>query len=547
MNSFIDGSMYKRMLQNAATLVENQEQALNALNVFPVPDGDTGSNMAMTLRYAADNLEEYQNDKVGKMAEKAGMLLTRGSHGNSGVITSLFFSGIAKHLKGAETADSTLFAAAMKSGVDTAYSMVNKPVEGTILTVARKSAAHAVHVAENGDLSVMFAQTVQAAQAALEETPKENPVLAKAGVVDAGGKGFCFILEAMEAALRGEEIQRTASAAAKAPKAAADFSEFATEDIRFGYCTELIVLRSDPSLDPQPLRKFLEARGDSLVLVADGEIIKIHVHTNHPGKVLEVCLKYGQLSSIKIENMRQQHTAKLELSEEKDEREVIAPPEKRYGFVAVCAGEGVSTAFRELGADQIVEGGQTMNPSTEDILSKINMTPSEVVFVLPNNKNIIMAAQQAVAFTEKQVIVLPTRTIPEGIAAMSVFDETLSPQEAEQQMNAAYAQTKTGHITYAARDSVFDGISIQEGDYLALCGGKMVATGASLEQVAAELAERLELADASMITVFSGEDADQVACQTVEGALTAKAGKWTEVATVNGGQPVYYFIIGVDY
>lgn len=547
MKNVINGSDYKKMMTNAAAVVENQKQALNDLNVFPVPDGDTGSNMSMTINHAVKDLMEFDNPRLGKTADRTAMSLTRGSHGNSGVITSLLFGGIAKYLKELDEANTEQFAAAMKNGVDMAYSVVNKPAEGTILTVARKSAEAAVLAAVDGEFDQMLDAALTSAYEALAETPLQNPVLAKAGVVDAGGKGYCLILEGMLAAIRGITISRDQpESIAAVTRSTADFSNYKTEDIRFGYCTELIVIRNPEKKDPEPLRSFLDARGDSLVLVADDEIIKIHVHTNHPGKVLEECLKYGALTTIKIENMREQHTEKLALNDGSSDSDVIAAPEKKYGFVSVAAGKGIQDVFLDLGVDQIVEGGQTMNPSTEDILRLINQTPSEIVFVLPNNKNIILAAEQTISLTEKQVIVLPTRTIPEGITAMLAYDPEATPEQNQEMMTAGLPNVRTGHITYAARDSIFDDVHINEGDYLALVGNKLCDTSRSLAAVVENLADGLAIADSEFVTVFCGEDASQEARDTVSSILAQKAGKRTEFNILDGGQPVYYFIIGAE-
>lgn len=547
MKNVINGSDYKQMVLNAAAVVENQKQSLNDLNVFPVPDGDTGSNMSMTINHAVKDLTEFDNPRLGKTADKTAMSLTRGSHGNSGVITSLLFGGIAKYLKELDEANPEQFAAAMKNGVDMAYSVVNKPAEGTILTVARKSAEAAILAAPAGDFEQLLDAALSSALEALDETPLQNPVLAKAGVVDAGGKGYCLILEGMLAAVRGITISREhPETIAAATRSTADFSSYKTEEIRFGYCTELIVIRNADKKDPAPLRSFLDTRGDSLVLVADDEIIKIHVHTNHPGKVLEECLKYGALTTIKIENMREQHTEKLALSDETAASDAVAAPEKKYGFVSVAAGKGIQDVFLDLGVDQIVEGGQTMNPSTEDILRLINQTPSEIVFVLPNNKNIILAAEQTVSLTEKQVIVLPTRTIPEGITAMLAYDPEATPEQNQEMMTAGLPNIRTGHITYAARDSVFDDVQINEGDYLALVGNKLCDTNRSLAAVVENLADGLSIADSEFVTVFCGEDASQEDRDTVSSILAQKAGKRTEFNILDGGQPVYYFIIGAE-
>ena len=551
MKKTINGSDYKAMLFNAAAAVANHKQALNDLNVFPVPDGDTGSNMSMTLDHAVKDLTPFDPVKLGKTAEKTSMSLTRGSHGNSGVITSLLFGGVSKALKELNEATAAQYAAAMQNGVEMAYSVVNKPAEGTILTVARKAAEAAVAY-EGEDCVAMMSAALDAAQTALAETPKQNPVLAKAGVVDAGGKGWTLILEGMKAALLGETIARTANTAEEAPetRAAADFSDFKTEDIRFGYCTELIVLRGSEQTDPDELRTFLSSIGDSLVLVADDEIIKIHVHTNRPGQVLEKCMDYGALSSIKIENMREQHTEKLALIGGEETaaptEEPVAAPEKKYGFVAVAAGSGMREVFLDLGADHIVEGGQTMNPSTEDILRHINRTAAEIVFILPNNKNIILAAQQTVDLTEKRVVVLPTRSIPEGINALLAFDPEDTVESNTERMTQSAANVRTGDITYAARDSVFDDVAIRQGDYLALAKGKLCCTADSLAEVTTKLADSLALSEADYVTVFCGADASQADRDQFTELLQQKAGKNTEFNIIDGGQPVYYFIIGVE-
>ncbi len=545
MKTIINGNDYKLMVLNAAAVVGNQKQALNDLNVFPVPDGDTGTNMSMTLNHAVKDLAALDIDRLGKIAEKAGMSLTRGSHGNSGVITSLLFAGMGKAMKELTEATTVQFAAALKNGVERAYSVVNKPAEGTILTVARLAADAACAHAADCNFEQLLEVTLKAAYAALAETPKQNPVLAKAGVVDAGGKGWCHILEGILAALRGEEIGHDAPIET-ATKASADFADYNTEDIKFGYCTEFIVLRNDPNSDSEALRVFLDSLGDSLVLVADEEIIKVHVHTNNPGVALEEALKHGALSTIKIENMREQHTEKLAIAEDSAKEETIAAPEKRYGFVAVAAGEGVKSVFTDLGVDNVVEGGQTMNPSTEDILRLINKTPAEVVFVLPNNKNIILAAEQTVDLTEKEVVVLPTRTIPEGITALLAYDPEETVEQNKAQMTAGLPGVRTGHITYAARDSVFDDIEIKEGDYLALVGSKMCDTNDSLAAVTERLAEGLNLAEAEFVTIFCGADATEEDRATVEAVFREKAGAYTEFNIIDGGQPVYYFIIGVE-
>jgi len=540
----INGADYKTMIVNAAVIVEKNKQALNDLNVFPVPDGDTGTNMSLTINYSLSGIAPLDTDHLDKVADKTAAFLLRGAHGNSGVITSLLFGGIARVFKEHASADVHLFATALKSGVDKAYSAVNKPAEGTILTVARKSAERAMHEAtQNDDIEHMLVAVLETAYAALELTPTQNPVLAKAGVVDAGAKGFCYILEGMLLAVRGTTLTPNSTELEEITSKNI-FSAFNSEDITFGYCTEFIVERTGDRSDPVGLRAFLESRGDSLVVVDDGEIIKVHVHTNNPGLALEEGLKYGGLTAIKIENMREQHTAKLDLSA--NESSKIAEPEKKYGFVSVAAGEGILQVFFDLGVDNMVEGGQTMNPSTEDILNSINRTPADVVFVLPNNKNIILAAEQTVELTDKKVIVIPTRTIPEGISALLAFDPDLSVEENAAAMAETATNVRTAHVTYAARDSVFDGIDIKQGDYLALACGSLGYTGSDLRDVCSELAAKLDLENAYLVTVFSGADATDADDQTLLEALNEKTGEAAEISLIKGGQPVFYYIIGVE-
>ena len=548
MKNTVNGIDFKEMLINAGAAVENQKQALNELNVFPVPDGDTGTNMSMTINYAIGEIRNFDSELISKMSEKIKQGLTRGSHGNSGVITSLLFNGMSKYFEDHDSADPITFAYAMKAGADKAYSVVNKPTEGTILTVARKAAERAIELAATGcDFNEMLSQSLEAAYTALALTPTQNPVLAKAGVVDAGAKGYCYILEGMLASVRGIKLS-SEQAEGGATQKKSVFSEYRTEDIKYTYCTEFIILRGKNRADAIALRAFLGSKGDSLVMAEDDDIIKIHVHTNNPGLVLEEALKYGSLTAIKIENMREQHTEKLNLSEAAAKtagQPKIAPPENKFGFVSVAAGEGIKNVFKDLGADNIVEGGQTMNPSTEDILRAINGTPAETVFVFPNNKNIIMAAEQAAGLTEKKVVVIPTRTIPEGITAMLAYDPESSAEDNAEMMKNGISGVRTAHITYAARDSVFDGTTIKAGDYLVLAGGKL-KTGSSFEEVASDMADSLRLNEAEFVTIFRGADASDEISDLLMNKLKEKAGPNTEFNVIDGGQPVYYFIIGVE-
>ncbi len=553
MKKIITGVDFKIMLNNATVLIARHKQALNELNVFPVPDGDTGTNMYLTLNYAAPEVSAMETKHLNRVAEKAASLLLRGAHGNSGVITCLLFSGMAKHMKDMENANAAAFAAAMKAGVDRAYSAVNKPAEGTILTVARKAADAARKTAlETDDIEAVLQHALDAAKAALAKTPEQNPVLAKAGVVDAGGMGWCRILEGFLEAVRGNELKPEEPTGDHG----ADrnlFAEYETENIEFGYCTEFIIkIEEDaPNKSAAKLQAFLESQGDCVVVVDDGEVIKIHVHTNNPGLVLQEGLTYGSLTSIKIDNMREQHHSKLHIDEDTEEPapdadSFVAPPERKYGFVAVAAGQGVLSVFADLGVDNTVEGGQTMNPSTEDILRSVNKTPAEVVFVLPNNKNIILSAEQAAHLTEKQIVVLPTKSIPEGVAAMLAFDPDADVEENRENMTQAAANVRSGLVTYAARDSQFDDVAIREGDYLALVGGKLVGTGNDLSSLFEKLANALGVADASFITVFAGEGADEETNDLLMNTLQKVAGPRAEITLVEGGQPVYYYMIGVE-
>ena len=540
----IDGAVYSKLIISAAAAIEQNKQPINELNVFPVPDGDTGTNMSMTIHSAVAELQRLPSPTLSKVADTTASALLRGARGNSGVILSLLFRGMSKAMKGAEECDGILLAQAMTMGTEAAYKAVMKPAEGTILTVSRLSAAAAMDAAaECDDFESVLQVAIKAADVALADTVNQNPVLKKAGVVDAGGKGWLTILEAMLKALRGEEFH-----VVEAPtevKEQADFSDFNTEDITFSYCTEFIVSRENEK-DPDELRQFLSQLGDSLVLVDDDEIIKVHVHTNHPGTALEEALKYGSFVKVKIENMRLQHTQKvLDEAERADPTPKIAAPEKQFGMVAVCAGSGIASIFRELGADGIISGGQTMNPSTQDILTQINQTPAEVVFVLPNNKNIIMAAEQTVELTQKTVVVIPSKTIPQGITALLSFDPTASTQDNTDAMSEAMSGVETMQITYAARDSDLDGHDIHAGDYLALYGSSLFDTGKDVTVLLRHLAEKVREEQREYITIYYGEDLDEASAQSAQ-QIFSEVCPDADVALVNGGQPVYYYLISAE-
>ena len=541
MRQTMDGAAFRRMMISAAASIEIHKQQINELNVFPVPDGDTGTNMSLTINTACGDLRKLEDPTLTKAADATASALLRGARGNSGVILSLLFRGFAKALKGKEEGDGTDFAAALNAGVEAAYKAVMKPAEGTILTVSRVAGTVAALEAQsNRNMEHVLTCTIAAAKDALAETLHQNPVLEKAGVVDAGGMGFVVILEGMLSSLQGDDIVAPTESAPDMGQEQANFSDFSTEDITFGYCTEFIISRENDK-DPAALREFLSQMGDSLVLVDDDEIIKVHVHTNNPGTAIEEALTYGSLVTVKIENMRLQHTEKV--MKEQDLEPKIAPPEKKYGIVA---GDGVASAFRDLGVDGIIEGGQTMNPSTEDILREIQRTPSEIVFVFPNNKNIIMAAEQTVALCgEKQVIVLPSKTIPQGITALLSFDPEGDVSDNVEAMTAAMETVTTMQITYAARNSDFDGYDIHEGDYLALYGGSLFGTDRNIEKLLNELALRIAQEHKEFITIFYGEDIDEKKAQKAA-AIFEKRCPGAEVNLLNGGQPVYYYLIAAE-
>jgi len=555
MTDRISGGAFKQMVAFGAACIAQQKQTINDLNVFPVPDGDTGTNMCLTIQTAVNELRKCQPATVDEAAKVTASGLLRGARGNSGVILSLLFRGMSKVLKGTAEADGTQLAAAMQEGVATAYGAVMKPAEGTVLTVSRLAAQRALEAAgEQNSAEYVLEEAIKTGYATLAETIEMNPVLKKAGVVDAGGKGYLIILEGMLRALRGEEIPEVE----EQTEEKADFAAIGDEDITFAFDTVFTVRKTtDRPLDG--LRTYLGSIGDSLVIGEDDESFKVHVHTDTPGDALNEAQKYGTLELAKIENMRTQAAdlaagRKAQSTDDLDaiEKELengacaVAAPEKRYGFLAVCAGDGLAAVFRDLGVDRIVSGGQTMNPSTEAILREIDQTPSEVVFVLPNNKNIIMAAQQCVGLTEKEVIVVPTATVPQGISAMMCVDtEEPDPQNILQAMTDAAANVTTAQITYAARNSDFDGFAINEGDYLALCDGKLLGTDRSLDVLLERLAQLAVEKSAEFITVYAGEgvsdeDADRAA------QLFQTACPDAEVSALPGGQPVYYYIVAIE-
>ncbi len=557
MTDRISGSAFKQMIAFGAACVAQQKQAINDLNVFPVPDGDTGTNMSLTIQTAVNELKKSEPATVGEAAKITAGALLRGARGNSGVILSLLFRGISKSAKGLVEMDGPALAAAMGEGVATAYGAVMKPAEGTVLTVSRLAAARAAQAAqENPSAEYVLEQAIAAGQETLAQTIDMNPVLKKAGVVDAGGKGYLIILDGMLRALRGEELPQVEEDEKAQDKA--DFGALSLEDITFTYDTVFIV-RKKEGVSIEPFRAYLDGIGDSLVIGEDDEAFKVHVHTDIPGQALTEAAKYGTLELAKIENMRTQaeelaagkqaqSTDDLDAVEEELEAMEggVAAPEKRYGFLAVCAGDGLAATFRDLGVDRIVSGGQTMNPSTQAILQEVNRTPSQVVFVLPNNKNIIMAAQQCVGLTEREVIVVPTNTVPQGISAMMAVDpEEADPQVILAAMTEAAENVVTAQVTYAARNSDFDGFAISAGDYLALTDGKLFGTDQKLETLLDQLAALAADKGAEFITVFYGDGVTQEDAQRAEQRF-ADACPEAEVSLLPGGQPVYYYIISIE-
>ena len=543
MKQIINGADLRRMIISAAAAIEINKQALNDLNVFPVPDGDTGTNMSMTINAAAADLRKAEDPDLGQAAKIAASAMLRGARGNSGVILSLLFRGISKQLKGYESCDGVIWAQALQEGVDAAYKAVMKPAEGTILTVSRLAAAKALEAAqENNHIEFVQEAAIAEAKVALANTTNMNPVLKKAGVVDAGGKGWLLALEAMLSSMQGNDVIVPDGYATGEVKESANFDDFDTDDITFTYCTEFIIQRENDN-DPEKLRDFLSSLGDSLVLVDDEEIIKVHVHTNDPGKALHEAIDYGSFVTVKIENMRLQHTEKVMTENEKAPK--IAEPEKSLGVVSVCAGEGLADVFLNLGVDQIISGGQTMNPSTQDILEAVNKVPAETVFVLPNNKNIIMAAEQVNDLTPKNVIVIPSKTVPQGVTAMLGFNPEGSIEENTEALTEALGTVDTMQITYAARNSDFDGYDIHEGDYLALYGNQLFGTSQDIKVLLKSLAEKVRDDGKEYITIYYGEDVKEKHAQKAAD-LFADICPNADVNLLNGGQPVYYYLISAE-
>lgn len=547
----INGSQLRDAIISGANNITNYKQSVDELNVFPVPDGDTGTNMSMTINAAVKELSMLKDDVlVTKVADVTASSLLRGARGNSGVIISLLFRGFAIGLKGKKEADGADLALALETGVKAAYKAVMKPTEGTILTVSRMAAEKATQVVETTkDSTEVFEAILDEAKVALEQTPELLPVLKKAGVVDAGGQGFVRILEGMLSVIRdGVIVQSTESTSA--PKTAQPMNAAAAYDgdITFTYCTEYLVNKKADCPDPLKLRAYLETIGDCVVVVDDSDIIKVHVHSNDPGLAIQEGIKFGMLTNIKIENMKEQHEHQAYGAQQSERSSRYLPVDENieFGFVAVAAGEGLHALFTDLGVNNVVTGGQTMNPSTEDILEAIHATPAKTVFVLPNNKNIIMAAEQAIPLADRKVCVLQTRTIPQGLSAMLAFDPSADFEENQINMTKALDHVSSGQITFAARDSDYDGHNIKAGEILALDNGKLSFTEKDVQKSLLKLVRKMLKGDSSFVTVIYGSSVSDEQAEEALKALEDRFGSHVQVSMVNGGQPVYYYIVSVE-
>ena len=540
-HEIITGEDYKNLIINAAQSLEDNKEEINELNVFPVPDGDTGSNMSLTVLEAAKKLMNNDDMPLDKTADATAKAMLHGARGNSGVITSLLFRGIAKGLSNATECDGVTWAKALKLGVESAYTAVDRPAEGTILTVAKRCSEIAEKASlEKNSFEYVLDAAINEAEKALDDTVKQNPVLEKAGVVDAGGMGWLVVMKAMHQALSKKvtsiEFKHTES------KQKANFEEFNTEDITFTFCTEFIVKKYNPDEDTSNFKAYLNTMGDSLVMIDDGEIIKVHVHTNEPHEVLGEALKYGEYETVKVENMRTQHTNKIVDTQSKPKTKL--PPAKEYGFVSVASGEGLCEFFKELGVDKIVSGGQTMNPSTEDIFNAVNEINAKNIFIFPNNKNIIMTAKQVANLTDKNIVVIPTKSVPQGINAMLGFNEECSVEENEEAMNEMISTVTTIQITYAARNSNYDGLEIEEGDYLVLCNDKLLKASKSFDNAVMEICDKIKELDSSTVSIYYGCDVTEIDANNL--AATILDYTTTLVNVYPGDQPVYYYIISLE-
>lgn len=545
----LTGKLFRDAVISGANNIANNRAAVDELNVFPVPDGDTGTNMSMTIGNALPELKAAGDGiSAGDAAKLTASAMLRGARGNSGVILSLIFRGLSKGLAGQAEADAKMLSDAFKLGVDAAYKSVMKPTEGTILTVVREAWENTKDSAqEGGDAAEFLAKFIGEGEKSLANTPELLPALKKAGVVDAGGKGLLVILSGMQQVISGGGMIRSEEETKPSAPAAVAAAGAAQEDIKFAYCTEFIVNKKPGAKDATALRAFLETIGDCVVVVDDDDIIKVHVHSNHPGKAIEEGIKFGELTKMKIENMREQHHNIIKADEAvQKNRKVPVKPEKDFGFVAVAAGAGIEALFRDLGADSVVRGGQTMNPSTEDILEAIGQTPANNVFVLPNNKNIIMAAEQAVSLADRNVCVLQSRSIPQGITALMNFDPGADFVTNRSNMTDALDRVQSGQITFAVRDSEYDGHKIKQGEILAMDNGKIVFTEKDVTKALVKLTKRLVNNSSSFITVMYGSDVSDEAANAAYEQLRARISDSIDINLVNGGQPVYYYIISVE-
>ena len=546
---YLDGVQLKNMIISGANNLENNKGSVNALNVFPVPDGDTGTNMSLTMQSAVKEIKAARDNEVHTVADAASNGSLMGARGNSGVILSQIWRGFAKALKNQSTIDSKTLANALLEGSNTAYKAIMKPTEGTILTVIRETAEHAVKISDNFDDIILFLEEIiNKANTVLDKTPEMLPVLKNAGVVDAGGKGLIRIFEGMHQALKTGELLELKQAAEDEQEVEAEERPFfKAEEINFGYCTEFFIKGKEISLEK--FRDAVSVLGDSLVVVGDENLLKVHIHTNNPGKVLELALTNGELSKIKIDNMREQHRELLVKEEDYKASEAaesnVSEPMERYGAIAVATGEGISNIFKDLGANEIIEGGQTMNPSTEDILRCINKVNAETVFIFPNNSNIILAANQAKTLSEKNVVVVPTKTIPQGISALMSLDYDKSAEENSKKAEKAIASVKSGLVTFAVRNSNYDGINIEEGNIIGIVEGKIKGAGKDTVEVSRKVLEEMIDDDSSLISIYYGNDVTEEEAEK----LAEEIGKYyndCEIELHFGGQPLYYYILSVE-
>ena len=540
----INGEDYRNLIISAAQGLEDSKEEINDLNVFPVPDGDTGSNMSLTVGNAAKELLNKENMSLEETAEKTAKAMLHGARGNSGVIVSLLFRGIAKGLKNSFECDGIAWAEALEQGVEAAYGAVDRPAEGTILTVARKCAEAAKSAAKKkNDFEYVLGVAIEAAEKALDETVNQNPVLEKAGVVDAGGMGWLVVMKAMYNTLTSNKKASYTPKATTESSQKADFSSFDTENITFSFCTEFIVKKNDGGEDTKKFKEYLNQMGDSLVMLDDGEIIKVHIHTNEPHAVLGEALKYGVYETVKVENMRSQHTNKIVEQVEQEKK----TPLKKYGIVSVASGEGIENMFSELGVDCIVAGGQTMNPSCEDIYNAVCGINAETVFILPNNKNIIMTSMQVAEMCDNNIIVIPTRSIPQGFSAMLGFDAEADEEANKENMTSCSHMAETFQITYAARNSNFDGLEIKEGDYLSLYEDKLLKNDSSLNSIIEAIADKINEREKTFVNIYYGKDVDEKEAQNTLEMLTKLVNNSdTEINLYEGAQPVYYYIISAE-